>query len=130
MALGPPPQLCKICNQDLGEANANADARITRLAGWIEDQIEHAVFPDHLHQDLKRIIEAGRKAAQWQPDGTKVGGAGQGQLATAMLAVDGRQAEDAAACGNCLPQRGQLFAGALIRQDVSRHCLLYTSRRG
>ncbi|KIY92674.1 hypothetical protein MNEG_15289 [Monoraphidium neglectum] len=56
---------------DLGEGDASADAQITRLANWIEDQIEHAVFPDHLHGDLMRIISAGRRVAQLQPDGTK-----------------------------------------------------------
>jgi len=34
--------------------------------------MEHAVFPEHLLGDLARITGAGRRAAQLQPDGTKV----------------------------------------------------------
>jgi hypothetical protein len=72
MPVLPPEQLCKICHQDLAAGDASADAQITRLANWIEDQIDHAVFPGHLHGDLWRIVGAGRRAAQLQPDGTKV----------------------------------------------------------
>ena len=66
----PTKQLCRICHQDLAAGAPGADARITRLASWVDDQIEHAVFPEHLHGDLARIVAAGRRAAQLQPDGT------------------------------------------------------------
>lgn len=51
---------------------ATADAQLTVLANWIEDQLLHGVWPEILHEPLQRIVQAARLAASLQPDGTRL----------------------------------------------------------
>eukprot|EP00775_Hariotina_reticulata_P007561 gene7561-7768_t len=68
-------ELCGVLVTELSKLKgglATADARMTVLAKWIEDQLQHGVWPPSLHHHLHQIVSAARLAVSLQPDGTSM----------------------------------------------------------
>ncbi|WIA44424.1 hypothetical protein OEZ86_007187 [Tetradesmus obliquus] len=65
--------LCGLLATELGKlrgAGVTADARLTVLANWAEEQLMHEVWPEGLYKPLQQVIDVARLAASLQPDGT------------------------------------------------------------